>query len=207
MPDDVRRLVHAAGPGDGEPRADFDGLWARARRQRRLWQTGGVAAAIVVLGAAVLGVTRVPGPATTLEVSSNPGECPVTIPDGDFVPPAPYPAQPSPPGSAWYGTSELWTVLDVDGDYTHRKSVWWSADFEGGAAEQQPKITVTWERPDAADQPVIDGPAGTNASTAEDGSFMIAGIDPDVPGCWRVTATYRDAEISYVYEATPASFE
>ncbi len=48
---------------------------------------------------------------------------------------------------------------------------------------------------------------GTNASTFEDGVFMIAGIDPEIPGCWQVTATYRDAELSYVYRATPESFE
>lgn len=49
---------------------------------------------------------------------------------------------------------------------------------------------------------------GTNAHTTADGWFMIAGIDPDIPGCWQVTATYRGAELSYVYyrpsiEATP----
>jgi hypothetical protein len=28
---------------------------------------------------------------------------------------------------------------------------------------------------------------------------MIAGIDPSGSGCWRVTATYKGAELSYVY--------
>lgn len=26
------------------------------------------------------------------------------------------------------------------------------------------------------------------------------GIDPEEPGCWEVTATYRGASLSYVYE-------
>ncbi len=31
---------------------------------------------------------------------------------------------------------------------------------------------------------------------------MIGGIDPDIPGCWEVTATYKGASMSYVYERT-----
>ena len=44
------------------------------------------------------------------------------------------------------------------------------------------------------------GSPGTNAYTPEDRWFMIAGIDPNTPGCWRVTATYKGATLSYVYE-------
>lgn len=29
---------------------------------------------------------------------------------------------------------------------------------------------------------------------------MVNGIDPQEPGCWEVTATYRGATLSYVYE-------
>jgi hypothetical protein len=31
---------------------------------------------------------------------------------------------------------------------------------------------------------------------------MIAGIDPDEPGCWEVEATYKGASLGYVYEKT-----
>jgi hypothetical protein len=47
---------------------------------------------------------------------------------------------------------------------------------------------------------ITNGSVGTNAFTVEDGWFIIGGIDPDVGGCWRVTATYKGASMSYVYE-------
>lgn len=127
------------------------------------------------------------------------GDCPVTRPQKDgFTPPAPYPATPSGPGMAWYGTNTLWTVLPVGGEYPPRKSVWWSSSFNGGQSEPEPEITVVWKRLDSDDPPITSG-RSTNAHTLEDGWFMIAGIDPTVTGCWRVTATYHDAELSYIY--------
>ncbi len=101
----------------------------------------------------------------------------------------------------WYGTDELWTVLQADAGYLPRKSVWWSRRFPGGVEEEQPEITVTWERLDA-DETIIAGPPGTNAFTSEEGWFMIAGIDPQTAGCWRVTARYKGAQLSYVYDRT-----
>ena len=138
--------------------------------------------------------------------ASNPPErtpetsCPVTVPpQPSFLPPGPYPRAPSVPSSVWYGTGELWTVLAADGGYAPRKSVWWSRSFAGGHDEETPRIAVTWTRLDADDTPVVEGVPGTNAQTDEDGWFMIAGTDPDEPGCWRVTARYRGAVLSYIY--------
>lgn len=141
-------------------------------------------------------------------------DCPVTRPPTPgFEPPDGYPAEPSdqahagPPSSdrsVWYGTEELWTVLPVDGAYGQRKSVWWSTAFPGGNEEGRPQIDVTWERLDLRDSAeqvlTTNGGRGTNAHTAEDGWFMIAGIDPTDPGCWQVTAEYKDAVLRYVYE-------
>ena len=101
----------------------------------------------------------------------------------------------------WYGTDELWTVLDIDGDHPPRKSGWWSESFLGGAVEERPEVVVTWTRLDMKDEVVTDA-NGTNAHTDQDGWFMIGGIDPDIPGCWEVTATYGGASVSYVYERT-----
>lgn len=129
------------------------------------------------------------------------GECPLTIPVSLFTPPSPYPPDPVHDGMIWYGTDELWTVLDIDGTIGYRKSVWWSANFPGGAEEGEPEIRVTWERLDDPDHEIIvDEAPGTNAYTAEDGDFMIAGIDPQIAGCWRVTAAYKGSTLSYVYE-------
>jgi hypothetical protein len=128
--------------------------------------------------------------------------CPITLPNPEgFVPPSPWPAQPVAPGDVWYGTAELWTALPIDGDYGLRKSVWWSSNFPGGTVEEQPPLSVTWERLDDGDPGVQAGEGATNAYTDEDGWFMIAGIDPDESGCFRVTATYKGATLSYVYQS------
>lgn len=140
------------------------------------------------------------------------GECPVTTPPASaFTPPEPWPATPPAGDVVWYGTDDLWTVLSIDG-HTPRKSVWWSAAFPGGGVEPEPEIAVVYERLDdpGDDEAVVDlGPKGTNANTAEDGWFMIAGGEPETPGCWQATATYKDATLTYVFEVpagtTPSS--
>ena len=45
---------------------------------------------------------------------------------------------------------------------------------------------------------------GTNAYTVADGWFMMAGIDPQDPGCWQATAEYRGASLRYVFEIPEA---
>lgn len=136
-------------------------------------------------------------------------ECPVTIPpQPGMTAPEPYPPTYPHPGSVWYGTERLWTVLPVDAKYEPRKSVWWSTNFPGGAEEERPNIHVRWTRLSGDERVVIDnGGQGTNAHTAEEGWFMIAGADPTTdatklhrPGCWQVTASYKDATLTYVYE-------
>lgn len=200
MSDGIRQLLRAAAP-DHEPQPEFDRLWDRARRQRRSGQLGGAAAGVILLVAVAAGLTELAQPTRSVEVTSAPEACPVTIPDADFVPPPGYPEEPDLEGdSAWYGTPELWTVLDVDGDYHGpRKSVWWSENFQGGSVESEPNITVTWERLDDPEARPITRSRGTNAYTAQDGWFMIGGIDPDIEGCWKVTASYRGTQLAYVY--------
>ena len=90
----------------------------------------------------------------------------------------------------------MFTQLPVDGDYGPRKSVWWSAHSREATRKQSRPSPSP--RLDERASRISEG--GTNAYTPEDGWFMISGIDPDEPGCWRVTATYRGATLSYVYE-------
>jgi hypothetical protein len=164
----------------------YAGLSGKGWMRRAMAAVG--AASLLTAGAVVGGIA-----------ADGHAGCPVTMPpEPGFVPPDPDRATSATPSGAWYGTAELWTVLPIDGSYQPRKSVWWSEEFDGGRVEQTPDIAVTWERLDL-DRPAITEDRGTNAHTPEDGWFMIAGIDPDEPGCWRVTATYRDAELSYVY--------
>lgn len=143
-------------------------------------------------------------------------ECPVTIPpqpgfvaakpkqvtySEHFPAPDPWPREYPHEGMVWYGSEDLWTALAVDGDHSPRKSVWWSVNFPGGIKEGQPHVSVTWTRLDTADPIVIDnGAEATNAFTPEEGWFMIAGGDPEEPGCWEAQATYKGATLSYVYD-------
>lgn len=127
------------------------------------------------------------------------GECQPTMPTEEFAPPEPYASSRQSAGLIWYGSDDLWTALSLDGNHGGRKSVWWSVNFPGGAVESQPAISVTWRQLDGDTVHTHDND-GTNAYTAEDGWFMISGIDPPDPGCWEVTATYKGASLSYVYE-------
>jgi hypothetical protein len=135
--------------------------------------------------------------------AASPPTCVVTRPrePGLAVPEA-WPERPS--AGVWYGTPDLWTVLPTDGSSpTPRKSVWWSARFLGGAREPTPDVNVTWERLDEPAPIVQVLGQGTNASTAAEGSFMIAGGDPLTAGCWSVTASYRGTNLTYVYWSEP----
>lgn len=202
MNHDLHQSLHDAAPRPSAP-APFERLWTRGRRRRAAMRSGGAIAAVAAIG---LAATVLPGalfddsdPAG-LEVTDQPATtCPVTDATSDpFTPPAPYPPTPANPDAAWYGTPELWTVItDTPGG---QKSVWWSIHFEGGATEERPEVAVRYDRLDDPDrEPIVQPSPGTNAHTAEDGWFMINGLQPAEPGCWRVTATYRDAETSYVY--------
>jgi hypothetical protein len=129
-------------------------------------------------------------------------ECPVTIPTrSGFLAPEPWAAHyPMDDDLVWYGTEGLWTALPVEpSEYRPRKSVWWSARFPGGPVEEEPDITVFWERLDS-EAPVVRQFGGTNALTDDEGWFMIAGGDPVMPGCWQVTASFEGSTLTYVYD-------
>lgn len=135
---------------------------------------------------------------TTMPMADIPADCPVTIPDGSFTPPAPYRANRD-DGLVWFGTEELWTVLSPDGTYPPRKSVWWSKDYADPGIDPDPDITVTWNLLGGSQEITFPNDGATNGSTREDGLFMIAGIDPDLSGCWEVNARFGGANLSYVY--------
>jgi len=131
--------------------------------------------------------------------------CPVTIPSQPgMVPPQPYPAQPPAQYDAlWYGTDELWTMLDASGAVwddlpgLRQKTFWWS-DGYSWRDEPQPQIMVTARRLDGVALTVEAGGPGTNGNRADIGSFMLVGIEFPAPGCWELTARYNGAELSYV---------
>ncbi|MFV2000985.1 MAG: hypothetical protein ACC654_11540 [Acidimicrobiia bacterium] len=140
---------------------------------------------------------------TDKPVSDGP-VCPVTIPpEPGFAPPDGYPS--TPVSGVWYGSEGLWTVIEEDGISSPRMTVLWSINFPGGQEEEQPEVDVTWTRIDIVGEPISNGGEATNAYTPGDGDFMIAGLDPNEPGCWQVTATYKGATLSYVYLAPGSS--
>lgn len=177
-------------------RPDLEVHWGR-------WETGGQGSYLLaVFGDAVPDETRREAWATLSSLSAIDSEgsgpmCVVTVPpEPGLVVPNTHPEEPV--FGRWYGTSDLWTVLETDGSYGPRKSVWWSANFPGGVDEERPEVLVTWRRLDREAPILSNDSAATNAYTAEYGWFMIAGIDPEDPGCWEITATYKGATLSYV---------
>ncbi|HZD22202.1 MAG TPA: hypothetical protein VE569_02200 [Acidimicrobiia bacterium] len=164
--------------------------------------------------------TKTTADPTTTTTSNEPvkttSDCPVTIPpqpgfvatepedvtySENFPAPDPWPREFPGEDMVWYGTAELWTALDVNGNHSPRKSVWWSVNFPGGIVEGEPEVWVTWTLLDTDETVVIDNHGkATNAYTPDQGWFIIAGIDPDQPGCWEVEAMYKGARLGYVYE-------
>lgn len=131
------------------------------------------------------------------------GVCVATTPGTfDLTPPPPWKPLPSDPDMAWWGTPDLWTPLDISGAFVPRKSVWWSQNFTDAGQENRPDIGVTYEKLDTPGDIRTEGNPGTNASTALDGLFMIAGHYPQDPGCWKATATYKGATLSHVFAVT-----
>jgi len=132
-------------------------------------------------------------------------DCPVTRPTRPFVPPAGYLSEPpSAYASEWFGTADLWTMLDRDGetwadlpsgpDGFSQKTFWWSANWSP-QEEPEPAITVEGTRLDRPGSFTFEG--GTNAS-ADFGTAMLVGIDIPTEGCWSLTGTYGERYLTYI---------
>jgi len=150
------------------------------------------------------GTLATPDPATGY-LPTGLANCPLTKPDPSFTPPGQPGADYDPPdGSAWYGSKNLWTLMDIDGEVwtalpasklgLTQKTFWWREGYNV-QREPRPEIFVTGER--------LDGPGrfgfgpGTNAFWGL-GSAMLVGIEIPEPGCWEVTARYYAESLSYV---------
>lgn len=168
---------------------------------RRLpaWSYALIAAVVVLVG--IGGVALLVNGDSEETTVGGGGACPVTVPpQPGLTPPEGYPPNPVDRESVWYGTDELWTPLNKDGGHGPRKSVFWSVNFPGGAVEESPRLFVTLRRLDEGQPELITNQGeATNAYTVADGWFMIAGFEAE-PGCWEVTASYKGATLSYVYE-------
>ena len=138
--------------------------------------------------------------------------CPVTVPSQPaFVPPEPYPPEP-PFEQAWYGTAELWTILDSNGSVWRGlpvgqgphavgdKTLWFSHNFttaEGDDFSGDAAITLSAEELDGSSPRVVEK-GGVPSFNRDILNFMLVGLGLPEPGCWEVTARYQGAELSYV---------
>lgn len=132
--------------------------------------------------------------------------CTVTRPNPPFAAPSPYPSSPPDDRSAWFGTPQLWTMLELDGEVWDAanasfpvgiKVFWWSSNWAGMREEQEPAITVVATRLDGPGTVTTDH-ATNAAADSLGGEAMLAGIEFPTPGCWQLTAQYRGAVLSYV---------
>jgi hypothetical protein len=219
----------AANIGIRAERPTFAFVLARARRRLIAQWSAAVAVSMVVVlvglwwsGSPTESPVAAGGTATTTinagmlpaAVELDRETCPVTEPgDTPFDPASSMPAGPPPSyESVWYGSSELWTMVDNDGQTwaelpvgedgsLSQKTFWWSNDYVL-SEELLPDITVTVERLDGSGPKVAAGGPGTNGSHRDLGNFMIVGLEIPQSGCWRVTANYRESTLTYVVWAS-----
>jgi hypothetical protein len=144
--------------------------------------------------------------------STDPSTCPVTVPPRPgFVPPDPYP--PELVTGVWYGTPELWTSLPPDGAVwdvpvqpdggVANKTLWWSENFSTAEREDfsgNDDITISAVHLNGTAPKVIQkgGVPSFNRITK---NFLLVPLGLPEPGCWEVTVSYQEADLSYVLQA------
>jgi hypothetical protein len=89
---------------------------------------------------------------------------------------------------------EVWEDLPEDHGRFSEKTFWWSEAYPPNEEPTAP-ITLAGQRLDRPGSFDVRGPGG--GGFREDiGSFMLVGIE--IPaGCWKLTARYMGAELSY----------
>jgi hypothetical protein len=147
--------------------------------------------------------------AATILPNNPPATCPITRPPNvPFTAPSPFLPATLPTnytGQFWYGTADLWTLLETDGiwsgfpdsdaGYIQNKVFWWSERFNI-KKETKPKLTITGKRLDAPAPALMEADA-TNA-LADFGPAMLIGVNFPTLGCWELTGHYKDHDLSFV---------
>jgi len=133
-----------------------------------------------------------------------PDSCPVTKPPAPpFAPPSPYPAE-FMSNAFWFGTTKLWTVLPADGrDGLRQKRFWWRQGYDW-RKDHRPKLEITGKRLDSPVSPIVSDRETTAGWTNDKfHSFIVNAFDVPAPGCWKMTAHYKDGVLSFVVWVTP----
>jgi hypothetical protein len=144
--------------------------------------------------------------------SRVPDACPVTKPsERPFVPPAPHPAKPI-ADRFWFGSDRLWTTLPANGtlrlghytssDPTFREKLpFWRQGYDPHS-EPRPNLKVSGKRIDAIAPPLQTNGNGNGSWTKND-QFIMTGINFPTAGCWKITGSYNDEELTFVVWVSP----
>ncbi|MGF1616555.1 MAG: PQQ-binding-like beta-propeller repeat protein, partial [Acidimicrobiia bacterium] len=146
-------------------------------------------------------------------VAGVPASCPVTVPgEAAFTPASDAPDDPPEVyDDVWFGTPDLWTLINpggevwsdlprgADGSLTER-TFWWSANY---SADDPGELTVTAEHlSGTAPRFETSQTAGAGfdpfMTQPTDESATVVGIELPDTGCWRLTAEYKEATLTYV---------
>jgi hypothetical protein len=133
-----------------------------------------------------------------------PESCPVTraTPETRFTPASPSSHFSTGSTMFWYGSDSLYTHLYSDGRWrgitsptgTRNKSFWFRKDAEW-LQEQPYQLKVTY-RQLTESGPMFDGPEVTNAILGKEVAMLL--MLEFTRGCWEVTASYKNAQVSFV---------
>lgn len=156
------------------------------------------------------GVAETKPSEVTEETFAWPKSCQVTVLGREaFTPASEKPEGPPEMYDAvWYGTPELYTMINPDGESsTNRwlggeKTFWWSEDFSI-STEPEPDIVVTARRLDG--ETTYEATQTTHGMRDDIGNFMLVGVTLPEPGCWELTASYQGTSLSYVIWVKPKS--
>lgn len=141
-----------------------------------------------------------------------PATCPLTIPTGAFDPPDDY--DPGPGEGAerqWYGSLDLWTALARNGEVIGPNDqaqlavryFMWSTHQPPPREEPNPDLAIT-ARPVDGDGPAVRNAQATNGIVSTN-VFMITSLVLPEPGCWEITAEFREHRLSWTIWAESSS--
>lgn len=116
----------------------------------------------------------------------------------------------------WYGTTALWTALNIDGKWITRnnvispafrtKLVFWRRGFDWHT-EPRPKLIITGKRLDGDAPSVAVAHANAVFVTAKPPGTMPPGmmtlIDIPTAGCWELTAHYGGHTLTFIVSVEP----
>ena len=181
---------------------------SRSGRRATPGRRGLMVAAAGLLAVAVVAGYSIFGNFGAGALGPSQGVCPVTLPEEQFSPPAPFPAEPvgAPGGYFWYGTADLWTALPTSGRLLVTggdKTFWWSPEFDY-SDEPNPSIMVTANHRGGSAAAVTSLMPASHGWASGGQPFMLVGINVPEAGCWDLRAEYRGHVLELVVDVRDA---